>query len=72
MVNKLERCAAASLKWADDNAVRFEASKTEATLFSKKRKYRRCEREIRVGTHRARFCYASNVALIGSHSNWPK
>ena len=52
---KLERCAAASLRWADDNAVRFEASKTEASLFSRRQKHRRCEREVRVGTHQARF-----------------
>ena len=27
-VQRLESCAIASLKWADDNAVRFETSKT--------------------------------------------
>ena len=55
MTSKLEQCAAASLRWADDNAVRFEVSKTEAILFSKRRKHRRREREIRVGTRRVRF-----------------
>ena len=40
MTRKLERYAAASLRWADSNAVRFEASKTEAILFSKRRKHR--------------------------------
>ena len=49
VVEKLERCAAASLEWAGDNAVRFEESKTEAILFSKRRRHRRCRREIRVG-----------------------
>ena len=33
VVEKLERCAEASLRWADSNAVRFEESKTEAILF---------------------------------------
>ena len=56
VVGKLERCAAASLEWAGDNAVRFEESKTEAILFSKRRKHKRCRREIRVGaSHRLRF-----------------
>ena len=56
VVGKLERCTAASLKWADSNAVRFEESKTEAILFSKRRKHKRCRREIRVGaSHRVRF-----------------
>ena len=45
--SKLEQCAAASLRWAEDNAVRFETSKTEVILFSKKRG-RRCSRGIRV------------------------
>lgn len=29
-VGRLERCAEASLSWADGNAVRFETPKTEA------------------------------------------
>ena len=54
--SKLERCAVASLRWADDNAARFEESKTEAILFSKRRKHKRCRREVRVGnTHRVCF-----------------
>ena len=55
VVDKLERCAAASLQWADRN--RFETSKTEAILFSKKRKHRRCNtgRGIQVGSQTARF-----------------
>ena len=40
---------------ADTNAVRFEAPKTEAVLSSRRRKHRRCEREVQVGSHRARF-----------------
>ena len=55
VAGKLERCATASLQWADNNAVRFEASKTEAVLFSKRRKHRRCKSDIRVGAHRVRF-----------------
>ena len=43
VVSKLERCGAASLQWADSNAVHFETSKTEATLFSKRRKHHRCD-----------------------------
>ena len=56
VVDRLERCAKASLRWADSNAVRFEESKTEAVLFSNRRRHRQCRREIRVGdTHRVRF-----------------
>ena len=40
VVSKLGRCAVASLQWAD-NAVRFVTSKTEAILFSKRRKHHR-------------------------------
>ena len=35
--------------------MRFEASETEAILFSRRQKHRQCKREIRVGGHRARF-----------------
>ena len=49
VVNKLERCAAASPRWADDNAIRFETSKTEAILFSRRRSHRRYDRSIRAG-----------------------
>ena len=56
VVSKLERCTQASLEWANNNAVRFEESKTEAILFSNRRRHRQCRREIRVGsTHRVRF-----------------
>lgn len=40
VVRKLEQCASASLEWAQDNAVRFETAKTEAILFSRRRKHR--------------------------------
>ena len=49
VVRKLEQFAAASFQWADDNAVRFETSKTEAIIFSRRRRHRRCERGIRMG-----------------------
>ena len=65
VVSKLERCAQASLEWADNNAVRFEESKTEAILFSNRRKRRQCRRGIRVGsTHRVRF------AVAGEATRW--
>ena len=35
--------------------MRFEKGKTEALLFSKRRKHKRCWREIRVGAHRVGF-----------------
>lgn len=50
VVGKLERCAEACLRWADDNAVRFETSKTEAILFSRQRRHGRCDQGVRVGT----------------------
>ena len=55
VVDKLERCAAASLQWVDNNAVRFETSKTEAILFPKKRKHRRCDRTIRARGQSVKF-----------------
>ena len=55
VVQKLERCAAASLEWARGNAVRFEMSKTEAILFSRKRAHKRCQAPIRVGDQTVRF-----------------
>ena len=48
VIRKLERCAEASLRWADSNAVRFETTKTEAILFSRKRKHHQCHRGVRV------------------------
>ena len=36
---KLEGCARVSLRWVENNAVRFKTAKTEAILFSRKRKY---------------------------------
>jgi hypothetical protein len=42
VVSRLERCARASLDWANGNAVRFEESKTEAILFSNRRRHRLC------------------------------
>ena len=35
VIRKLERCAEASLRWADSDAVRLETTKTEAILFSR-------------------------------------
>ena len=49
IVEKLEHCAATSLRWAEINAIRFERSKAEAILFSLQRKHRRCDRGTRVG-----------------------
>ena len=48
-MQKLEQCAAASLAWAGDNAARFETSKTEAILFSRRRAHKSCRAPIRVG-----------------------
>ena len=50
VVHKLERCAELSLSWAKDNAVSFETSKTEAILFTRKRKHRHWNRKIQVGS----------------------
>ena len=55
VTTKLEGCARASLRWAESNAVRFETAKTEAILFSRKRKHRRCQRGIRVGNQTVHF-----------------
>lgn len=49
VARKPEQFAAASLDWAKLNAVRSKTSKTEAILFSRRRKHRRCQRGIRVG-----------------------
>ena len=55
VVRKLERCVAASLEWAESNAVRFETSMTEAILFSRKRAHRKCQAPIWVGEQTVRF-----------------
>lgn len=47
VVQRLKQCAAASLAWAEDNVVRFETSKTETIIFSRKRAHRRCDSAIR-------------------------
>ena len=36
-----------SQAWVEDNAVRFETSKTETIIFSRKRAHRRCDSAIR-------------------------
>lgn len=48
----LERCVAASLRWAEGNAVQFEASKTGAVLFSRKKErwQTSAERPFRLAT----------------------
>ena len=55
VVQRLERCATASLTWAEGNAVRFEMSKTEAILFSRKRAHKRCQAPVRIGDQTVRF-----------------
>ena len=54
-VRRLEQCTAATLEWASCNAVRFEETKTEAILFSKKKSHHRCNAPIRVGDQTVRF-----------------
>ena len=44
---RLEACARESVRWGERNAVRFEESKTEALLLSKKRGIRE-ERGVQV------------------------
>ena len=39
VVQKLEQCAAARLRWEEGNAVRFKTSKAKAVLFSRQRKH---------------------------------
>ena len=63
VVRKLERCAAASLQWASCNVGNFETPKTEAVLFSKRRKHHRCDRSIRVGGQSVRFTLAATRRL---------
>ena len=58
-MSKLERCAAASLQWADNSAVRFETSETEAILFSKRRKHHRYDRAIQLEGQSVRFAPAA-------------
>ena len=60
-VHRLERCAATSLRWANDSAVCFETSKAEAVLFSRKRKHwqQRGEKTIWAGDQTVRFAKES-------------
>ena len=43
------------MAWAEGNAVRFETSKTEAILFSRRKAHHRCSAPIRVGDQTVRF-----------------
>ena len=79
VVQRLEKCAAASLSWAGDNAVRFGTSKTETILFCRRRKHWRekAEKPIRVGDRTARFARDATKwlgAWLDSapalHENW--
>ena len=54
VVDKLEKCVAASLHWAERNAVKFETSKTEAILFSCQQRHQQC---IRVGDQMVHFAH---------------
>ena len=56
VVQTLERCAAASLRWADSHAVCFKTTRTEATPFSRRRKHWRArgEKTIHVGDQMVR------------------
>lgn len=54
VVGKLEKCAAASLHWAERNAVKFETSKTEAILFSRQQRHQQC---IRVRDQTVHFAH---------------
>ena len=49
--------------WVDHNAVRFETSKTEAILFSRRRRHRRCQRGVRVGEQTVRFAQEATRLL---------
>ena len=49
VISKLERCSAASLRWASNNAVSFETPKAEAIHFSRRGRHRQCQRGARAG-----------------------
>jgi hypothetical protein len=52
VTEQLNKCAAKSLAWVEQNAVRFEEDKTEAILFSKCREHHRgTSVEVWVGLH---------------------
>ena len=55
VTRKLERCTAASLEWGERNAVCFETAKTEAILFSWRRRHQRTQHGVRVGEHTYRY-----------------
>ena len=63
VVDRLERCAAASLAWADNNAVRSEASKTKAVVFSRRRD---------AATSRWAYGWTStlSISMAGPHDGW--
>jgi ribonuclease HI len=57
VVEKLERCAAVSQEWAQQNAVEFESEKSEAVLFSKLRRHSSARQKmgINVGHTKVQF-----------------
>ena len=56
-IQRLESCARRALGWAEKNAVEFEVAKTEAILFSKKKKHarERVRQRVRVGDRSFHF-----------------
>ena len=57
----LQWCTKESLRWAEGNAVRFEVTKAEAVLLSKRRSHGREKRErsVRVGDNFSPFAHAA-------------
>ena len=57
LASKLERCAEGSLRWAENNAVRFETGKAEALFLSRNRRQWKKEGRwsIRVGNQQGFF-----------------
>lgn len=56
VVRKLERCAPASLTWAEGNVVRFETTQTEAIIFPRRKVHHRGRARIWVRYQVIRFC----------------
>lgn len=75
VVRKLEQCAATSPRWADDNTVRFETSKTEVILLSRKSRHRNCIRGAGSGIRRSVSRHRQHAGWVSGSTPrlaWPK
>jgi hypothetical protein len=64
----LEECGKITMEWAQPNAVEFDAAKTEAILFTKKKAKRYPKMKIKLGN--GKEIHTTKAQPGGSGSGW--